>query len=95
MNGRVDVAALNFTRSLSYTYGDIYVSPALLGWHLKRADITAGYAFFIPTNTSASLHMWTNEIVAGTTLYADAAKNWNVSTLMYYDFNEKKNNADI
>ena len=39
--------------------------------------------------------MWTNEIVAGTTLYADAAKKWNVSTLMYYDFNEKKNNADI
>jgi len=94
-NGRVDVAALNFKRSTSYTYGDIYVQPAVLGWHLKRADITAGYAFFAPTNTSASLHMWVNEIDFGTTLYADAARKWNVSTMMYYDFNNTKNNADI
>ena len=94
-NGRVDVAALNFSRSTAYSYGDIYVQPAVLGWHLKRADITAAYAFFAPSNTSASLHMWVNEIDFGTTLYADAARKWNVSTMMYYDFNSKKNNADI
>lgn len=39
-NGRVDVAAQNFKRSSSYSYGDIYVQPATLGWHLKRADVT-------------------------------------------------------
>ena len=94
-NGRVDVAALNFKRSSSYSYGDIYVQPAVLGWHLKRADITTGYAFFAPTNTSSSLHMWVNEIDFGTTLYVDAARKWNVSTMMYYDFNNTKNNADI
>ncbi len=87
VNGRVDVAARNFSRSSVYSFGDIYLQPATLGWHLKRADITAGYALWIPTNTRASLHMWTNEIVLGTTLYADAARKWNVSTLMYYDFN--------
>jgi len=95
VNGRVDVAARNFQRSTSYAYGDIYVQPAVLGWHLKRADVTAGYGFFAPSNTSASLHMWVNEIDFGTTLYADAAKKWNVSTMMYYDFNNQKNDADI
>ncbi|HEY6290555.1 MAG TPA: transporter [Terriglobia bacterium] len=95
LNGRVDVAALNFKRSTPYAYGDIYVQPAVLGWHLKRADITAGYAFFAPSNTGASLRMWVNEIDFGTTLYADKARKWNVSTMMYYDFNGRKNNADI
>ncbi len=95
LNGRVDVAALNFSRSTRYAYGDIYVQPAVLGWHLKRADVTAGYAFFAPSNTGASLHQWTNEIDFGTTLYADKAKKWNISTMMYYDFNNEKNNKDI
>ena len=70
----MNVAALNFSRSTSYSYGDIYVQPAVLGWHLKRADITTGYAFFAPTNTRSSLHMWVNEIDFGTILYADAGK---------------------
>jgi Putative MetA-pathway of phenol degradation len=39
--------------------------------------------------------MWMNEIDLGTTLYADAAKKWNVSTLMYHDIPSQKNNADI
>jgi hypothetical protein len=95
VNGRLNVAALNFQRTTGYAFGDIYVQPAVLGWHFKRADVTAGYGFFAPSNTSASLHMWVNEIDFGTTLYADAHKKWNVSTMMYYDINNKKNNADI
>jgi hypothetical protein len=93
-NGVVNVAAANFQRSTSYSYGDIYVQPLIIGWHTPRADVTAGYSFFAPTG-SAGQHMWVHEIDFGGTLYPDAGKKWNVSTMMYYDFNQKKNNADI
>ena len=39
--------------------------------------------------------MWVNELDFGGTLYPDAAKKWNVSTMMYYDFNRTKNDQDI
>jgi hypothetical protein len=94
-NGVVNVAALNFQRSGNYRYGDIYVQPLILGWHTPRADITAGYAFFAPTGGSNGQQMWVNEVDFGMTLYADEGKKWNVSTMMYYDFNRKKDDADI
>jgi hypothetical protein len=95
-NGVVNVAAINFHRSSNYGFGDLYVQPLILGWHTRRADVTAGYAFFAPTGAgSAGQHMWVNEIDFGGTVYPDAGKKWNVSTMMFYDFNQKKNNADI
>lgn len=72
------------------------MQPLILGWHKPRADITAGYSFFAPTGAGTSgQHMWVNEIDFGTTLYPDAAKQCHISTMMYYDFNHKKTNADI
>jgi hypothetical protein len=95
-NGVVDVAAVNFHRTTGYGYGDIYVQPLILGWRVPHLDVTAAYAFFAPTgHGSAGQHMWVNEIDLGGTLYPDKAKAWNVSTMMYYDFNQRKNNADI
>lgn len=93
-NGVVNVAAANFQRSTNYSYGDIYVQPLILGWHTQHADITTGYSFFAPTGSNGQ-HMWVNEFDFGTTLYPDAAKKWNVSTMMYYDFNGTKDNANI
>jgi len=95
-NGVVNVDAANFHRSTNYGFGDIFAQPVILGWHTPRADVTAAYGFFAPTGGgSAGQHMWVNELDFGTTLYPDAAKKWNLATMMYYDFNRKKNNADI
>jgi hypothetical protein len=95
-NGVINVAAVNFQRSTAYGYGDLYAQPVILGWHFSRADLTAGYAFFAPTGSGTNgQHMWVNEINLGTTLYPDTGKKWNLSTMMYYDFHRKKNNADI
>jgi hypothetical protein len=33
--------------------GDTYVQPINLGWHMKQADVVAGYAFFAPTGRYA------------------------------------------
>jgi Putative MetA-pathway of phenol degradation len=96
LNGVIDVAALNATRSTSYGFGDIYVTPVSLGWHLPSADITAGYSFFAPTGAGSSgKHMWVNELDLGGALNLGAGKKWNVSTMSYWDFHNKKNNANI
>jgi hypothetical protein len=98
INGALDVASPfgQFHKAASYGYGDIYVQPAVLGWHTPHADITAAYAFWAPTGAGHyGFHMWVNEIDFGTTLYPDRAKKWNVSTMMYYDIPRQKNNADI
>jgi hypothetical protein len=95
-NGVVSVAAINFHRSTGYGFGDLYVQPIILGWHFPRADITTGYSFFAPTGSgSAGLHMWANEIDFGTTLYPDAEKKWNLSTMMYYDLNQPKLDQNV
>ena len=85
-----------FHRASSYGYGDIYMQPLILGWHTDRADFTAAYAFWAPTGSGHyGFHMWMNEFDFGTTLYADRAKKWNVSTMMMYDIPLKKNDNDI
>ena len=95
-NGVLNIATLNVQRAGGYGFGDIYVQPVILGWHTPHADVTAGYAFFAPTGAGIhGLQMWVNEIDIGTTLYLDAAKKWNISSMLYYDFNNKKNNTNI
>lgn len=92
----INIAAMNFQRSGAWGFGDIYVSPLILGWHFKHADVTAGYSFFAPTGRgSAGQHMWINEMDFGTTLYLDNARHWNLSTMAYYDFNAVKTSANI
>jgi len=96
INGVLNQATLNFQRSSSYAYGDIYIQPLVLGWHLARADVTAGYAFFAPTGAGlAGRHMWVNELDLGTTVYLDPAKHFNASAMMFYDFNRPKRNTNI
>ena len=39
--------------------------------------------------------MWVNEVNLGATVYPFEDQKWNVSTMMYYDFDRKKNDAAI
>jgi hypothetical protein len=96
IDGLVNVAAIDFQKSSGYGFGDLYVTPLSLGWHLSSGDITAGYSFFAPTGGGSSgQHMWVNELNLGGTLNVGEGKKWNVSTMSYWDFNNKKNNANI
>ena len=96
LNGVFNQATVGFQRSTSYAFGDIYVQPLVLGWHTPHADVTAGYAFFAPTGSGfAGRHMWVDEIDLGTTLYLDSGKKYNASAMMFYDFNQNKNNTNI
>jgi len=70
---------------------DTFVEPVNLGWHLKRADVSAGYAFMAPTGrftTGASDNVgsgyWGNHITSGTTFYI--TKNKGTSANLFTDW---------
>lgn len=81
---------------------DLYVMPLYLGWHNKRADYTASFAFYAPTgrfssggNNNTGLGMWSYEINAGTTVYLNKERTWNIATLASYEMHGKKRGVDI
>lgn len=81
---------------------DLYVMPLYLGWHKKRADYTASFAFYAPTgnftaggNNNTGLGMWSYEINGGTTVYLDKQRTWNIATLASYEMHGKKRRVDI
>ena len=81
--------------------GDIYVQPVNLGWHLRAADVMAGYAFFAPTGRytkgaadNTSLDMWAQEFTIGTTVFLDPKRTMDVSTLAAFEFHDKKRHSE-
>jgi hypothetical protein len=91
------VAALNGTNLGTSAGGsglaDTYVQPVNMGWHLKRADFVAGYAFTAPTGRytagaadNVGSGYWGNNITSGTTFYitknkgtsANLATDWEI-----------------
>jgi hypothetical protein len=80
---------------------DTYVQPVNLGWHMKQADVLAGYAFFAPTgrytvgaDDNTGLDMWGHELTVGTTAFFDEKKTMDVSTLAALEFHSKKRHSD-
>jgi hypothetical protein len=70
-------------------FADTFVEPLNLGWHLKRADVTVGYAFTAPTgrftagaSNNVGSGYWGNNITTGTTFYItkNKATSANLST---------------
>jgi outer membrane protein OmpA-like peptidoglycan-associated protein len=76
---------------------DLFIQPLSLGWHLKRADVTAGYSIFAPTgrysvgaSDNTGLGMWGHELSLGTTVYLTENKAWHVATSGAFEFHTKK-----
>ncbi len=68
--------------------------PFSLGWHLKWADIQAGYSVYAPTgkytpgaSDNVSTGFWTNSLQVGTTLYLTKNKATQVSLFDVYAWN--------
>ena len=96
----VELASLEFNNK--FAFGDLYLQPVNLGWHYERFDITASYGIYFPTGkyeADASYNtgkgMWSHELGAGATAYFDAAKNWHLSALAYFEMHSKKKDTDI
>jgi hypothetical protein len=91
MNQRLDRAASGFSTAVGYGFGDMFVQPISPGWRTERADFLAGYGFFAPTGKGArSLDMWGHELSAGTTVYLDSAKKWDVAATGFYDIYQQR-----
>jgi len=83
-------------------FADSYYQPLTMGWHLKRADITAGYAFFAPTgrfipgatNNVGTGH-WTNAPTAGETIYLTKNKATAVNAYQMVEFHTPQTGTNI
>jgi hypothetical protein len=80
---------------------DMYVQPLNLGWHFKKADVTAGYGIYFPigryedgADDNTGVGMWGHELFAGTTIYFDEGKAWHASALASLDFQSKKKDSE-
>jgi hypothetical protein len=75
---------------------------ASFGWHLKRADITAGYNLYIPTGRfsqggtdNTGLGIWGNEFTIGGTVYLDQKKTWTAAANFGLEFHSDKSGTNI
>ena len=83
-------------------FADSFYQPVTLGWHLKRADIMAAYAFFAPTgkftagasNNTGTGH-WTNAPTAGETFYLTKNKATAFSAYEMYEFHTTQDGTNI
>jgi hypothetical protein len=99
IKNRIQFDSLSLSSSTAYT--DMFAG-ATVGWHPKRADITAGYNLYMPTgtyspsgNNNSGLGMWSNELSLGVTYYPDEKKQWNAAGTFFIEFNGTKGDTDI
>ena len=96
---RIQSNSLNVNTGFAYT--DMFAG-ATLGWHFKRADVTAGYNLYIPTgnftsggNNNTGLGIWGNEFTIGSTVYLDQKKLWNAAGTFALEFHTDKSGTNI
>lgn len=97
LNNNLEIPILEFRAATETGIGDLYLRPLDLGWHTPRADFTAGFAVTAPTgryeleaNDNVGLGMWSYELFAGTTLFFDETKSWNLATTVFFETHGKK-----
>jgi hypothetical protein len=88
--------------STDWGFTDMYIVPVHLGWHTPRADIVAGYGFFVPTGRyepratdNVGLGMWSHEVQGGVTAYADRGKKVSIATTAFFEMHSKKKDLDV
>jgi hypothetical protein len=98
-NTAIDFPRLDFRTG--WGPSDMYFQPIQLGWHLKNADLVAGYGLYVPTGrfnsgsfSNTGLGQWSNEFSAGFTIYPNEKKRFNVATLVQYYIESGKENSD-
>jgi hypothetical protein len=80
---------------------DTYAQPFTLGWHLQRADLNTGYAFFAPTGryspgatNNVGSGYWGNDWITGATFYMTKNKATSVNLFTNWEFHGSKHGAD-
>jgi hypothetical protein len=96
---RLQANSFDVDTGLAYT--DMFAGVSL-GWHLKRADVMAGYNAYMSTGTftgtarnNTGLGMWGNEVTLGTTVFFDEKKTWHAAATYAAEFHTEKENTGI
>jgi hypothetical protein len=83
-------------------FADMYVQPVNLGWHLKRADVMAGYGFTAPTgrftagaNNNVGSGYWGNDLTTNTTAYLTKNKGTSANLATVWEFHGQKQGTRI
>ena len=73
-NASLEAPAFALSNTVGTSFTDILIRPLDLGWHTKRADVAAGFQFYVPTGRyerggtdNIGKGMWTYEPFIGTT----------------------------
>ncbi len=100
IQNRLQLNSLDANSGFAFT--DVIVTPAALGWHLKKADVAAQYNIYIPTGRySASgtgntgQGMVGNELSLGSTYYFDKMKMWSAAGNFALEFHTDKSGTNI
>jgi hypothetical protein len=85
-----------------FGFGDVYVQPMSLGWHLPSADLIAWYALFAPTGSyevggggNRGLGMWSHEFAFGTTWYLLSDQSVHLSALGAFELHTEKQDTEL
>jgi hypothetical protein len=96
-NGALESPGFGLTEEASTGLSDMYVMPAQLGWHSRRADALVGVGFFAPTGRHTSgasdnlgKGMWSYEVSGGGTVYVDPQRSISLSSTAYWETHGKK-----
>ncbi len=96
------ISAFSLDAASDMSVSDIYFQPVNLGWHTKRADVTAGYGVFFPSGKfggsakeASGLGMFSHELSVGTTAYLTKDQSWHASALLAYEMHTNKPGVDI
>jgi hypothetical protein len=83
-------------------FADSFFQPLTLGWHLKRADVMAGYDFFAPTGKytagatdNTGVGHWTNAPAVGETFYLTKNKGTQFSSYQMWEFHTAQEQTNI
>jgi hypothetical protein len=83
-------------------FADMYVQPLNLGWHLKRTDVTVGYAFTAPTgrftqgaSDNVGSGYWGNDITSGATFYITKNKATTANLSTDWEVHGQKSGTNI
>jgi hypothetical protein len=99
------IPALNLSAGAGGSgFADLYVQPLNLGWHLKRADVNAGYGFTAPTGRYSSAPgttnnvgsgYWGNDLTTNTTFYLTKSKGTSANLATVYEIHGQKQITNI
>ena len=102
VNGSIEAPAFSLDETSATRFSDTLVRPIDLGWHLSKADVSAGFQFYAPTGIyepggsgNTGKGMWTYEPFFGATVYFDEKKTLSLATTAFWELHGKKKDTDV